>query len=60
LSQSLVSAERKIKETLALARRHSSPATNPGAHALANKIIQILEEPWPIILRKSACRSCGR
>ena len=27
-----------------LARRHASPASNPGAHALASAIIRICEE----------------
>lgn len=32
-----------IDEIERLCRRHSSPASNPGAHALANKIIRMIE-----------------
>ena len=34
----------KLDKIEALARRHASPASNPGAHALASAIIRICEE----------------
>ena len=37
----LITQLNKIEQ---LARRHASPASNPGAHALASAIIRICEE----------------
>jgi hypothetical protein len=37
----LINQLNKIEQ---LARRHASPASNPGAHALASAIVKICEE----------------
>ncbi len=42
----------KVEEIEAVARRHASPSSNPGAHALASKLIKIIEQP-------QRCRICG-
>jgi len=38
-----IGARCRINQALAICRRYASPASNPGAHALAGKLVRVLE-----------------